>query len=440
MRRDLPADLAIGIDFGTSNTVVALADGSGRVEAIRFAHGGSDHNVFVTALCFWDERHAGTKRMRVEGGPWAIEEFMAGHLAHRFIQSFKSFAASASFQETRIFRERFRFEDLLATFLRTLKRHADDRLDFASRRLVMGRPVRFAGHAPNDALAMQRYRAACETLGASHAEYVYEPVGAAYFFARQLDHDATVLVADFGGGTSDFSVMRFSRKGGEIQAEPLSHSGVGIAGDMFDYRIVDHVVSPKLGKGAGYRSFGKVLAIPNRYYTNFARWSHLAMMKASGELNELRELEKSAVDPSPLRHFIDIVEYDHGFELYRAVSDAKIALSQNDETEFLFKAEGFELKARVTRKEFERWIRPDVKRIEETIDEALTKANVKPQEIERVFLTGGTSYVPMIRRLFLDRFGEQRLMSADQFESIAYGLALIAATGHAARWSINAAA
>lgn len=430
------ADLSIGVDFGTSNTVVALAGDDGHVEAIRFAH-GDGARIFVTALCFWEERHGNGKRTLVEGGPWAIDQFVDGHAAHRFIQSFKTFAASATFQETRIFRERYRFEDLLATFLRTLKKHAGPRLDFGVRNLVIGRPVAFAGHAPDDALAMERYRAAFGKLGADAAAYVYEPVGAAYFFARRLERDATVLVADFGGGTSDFSVMRFIRDNSGLRATPMAHTGVGIAGDAFDYRIVDRLISPQLGKGGRYRSFSKLLAIPNRYYSNFARWSQLAMMKSSGELKELRELERSAVDPEPLRHFIDIIDYDHGFALYRAVSDAKIALSSADETELVFKAESFELRAGVTRADFESWIAEDVALIAETMDKALRKAGVASADIDQVFLTGGTSYVPLIRRLFIDRFGEERLTSVDQFESIAYGLALLGATGDAPQWSYD---
>src|SRR5580692_9648485 len=154
------AMLSIGIDFGTSNTVVAYAHPDGRTEALTFDHNGQTLNGFVTALCFWDERHRGVATTRVEGGPWAIDQFLDGSAALRFIQSFKTFAASATFQETRILRERYRFEDLLAAFLRTLVKHADARLDLSSSNIVIGRPVTFAGRQPNDTLAMQRYRTA----------------------------------------------------------------------------------------------------------------------------------------------------------------------------------------------------------------------------------------------------------------------------------------
>jgi len=429
-------DLSIGIDFGTSNTVVAVADSQGHVEALTFDHGGESLKVYVTALCFWDERHGNGWRTQVEGGPWAIEHFLEGLDPHRFIQSFKTFAGSATFQETRIFRDRYRFEDLLSTFLRTLMRHGGSRLDWGVRNVVIGRPVQFAGHNPDDDLAMQRYRAAFGKLGADHARYVYEPVGAAFFYARRLNHDSTVLVADFGGGTSDFSVMRFSREAGVLRAEPLGHSGIGIAGDAFDYRIVDHVVSPQLGKGGLYRSMGKTLTIPNHYYANFARWNRLAMMKGSGDLKELRELAKVALDPEPLEKFIDIIEYDLGFALYRAVSSAKVALSNQDETEFRFEGGSVDIRARIARADFEDWIAKDVQRIAEALDEALVQSGLSPDAIDKVFLTGGTSFVPAIRRLFVERFGEERLTSADQFESIAYGLALIGQTAEPDRWAI----
>ncbi len=430
--------VSIGIDFGTSNTVVALATDDGLVEAIRFDHRGRRHSVYVSALCFWEDPPG--SGARAEGGPWAIERFLEGRHVHRFMQSFKTFAASTSFDSTRVFRQRYLFEDLLAAFLRTLERHGGDRFGFEAPTIVVGRPVRFAGGNPDEALAMQRYRAAFERLGAGHARYVYEPVGAAFSFARRLERDATVLVADFGGGTSDFSVMRFSQVGGRLRAEPLGHAGIGIAGDTFDRRIVDHVVSPRLGQGSFYRSFDKVLPIPVHYYANLARWHQLAMMKGSGDLRELRELSRTALEPGPLRDFITIVELDLGFSLYRAVSDAKVALSVHEQVDFRFDGGGIDIRSAITRDDFEAWIAEDVVRLGATIDKVLGKAGIGADEVDKVFLTGGTSFVPAVQQLFAERFSHERLTSADQFESIAYGLALIGHSPDPDRWAAAAGA
>ena len=429
---------SIGIDFGTSNTVVALADASGRVETLRFRHDESDLGVYASALAFWQDRASPGLPPRVEGGPWAIARALEGRSGLRFIQSFKTFAASRTFQSTIIFRQRYQFEDLLAAFLRTLARHAGTRLDFGAARLNIGRPVQFSGSAPDDALAMERYRAAFGRLGAGAARYVYEPVGAAFSFARQVNHDATVLVADFGGGTSDFSIIRFSRPGGQLKAEPLGHSGIGVAGDTFDSRIVDQVVAPRLGKGGSYRSFGKVLPLPAHYYATLARWNELALMKASRDLQDLRELERSAIDPEPLRDFITLIEDDLGFALYRAVSAAKVGLSSAEAVPFRFADGPLAIEATITRADFERWIAGDLERIGKAVDEVLAKSGLPASAVEKVFLTGGTSFVPAVQRLFADRFGAGKLTAADQFESIAQGLALIGLATDRDQWAVAA--
>lgn len=430
--------VSIGVDFGTSNTVVALADAGGAVETLRFRHGESLLGVYATALAFWQDRASAGLPPKAEGGPWAIEKALEGRGGLRFIQSFKTFAASRSFQSTIIHRQRFHFEDLLATFLSTLQRHAGGRLDLGAARLTIGRPVQFSGGNPDDALAMQRYRTAFGRFGASAARYVYEPVGAAFAFARQLQGEATVLVADFGGGTSDFSLIRFSRHGGRLRAEPLGHSGLGVAGDTFDARIVDQVIAPRLGKGGQYRSFGKVLPVPAHYFTSLARWNELALMKGTRDLAELRELERNALDPAPLADFITLIEDDLGFALYRAVSGAKVALSAADSVDFRFADGDLAIEATITRADFERWISPDLARIAGAVDQVLAQAGLPAAAVDKVFLTGGTSFVPAVQRLFGERFGESRLTSADQFESIAQGLALIGLAEDGDQWAVAA--
>ncbi len=260
---------------------------------------------------------------------------------------------------------------------------------------MVGRPVRFSGGNPDDALAGSRYRAAFDRLGVRNEHYVYEPVGAAFFFAQRLRADAVVLVADFGGGTSDFSVVRFARRGGRLEPRPLGHAGIGIAGDTFDYRIIEAVVSPRLGKDGQYKSFGKILSMPQSYFANFARWNQLAMMKTSGELKELGKLARLALDPEPLHKFIEIVENDLGLLLYRAVSRAKTELSTTqDLTEFRFQHGDIDIRQPIARREFEAWIAEDIDRLAATVDEALENAGVTAAGIDQVFLTGGSSFIP----------------------------------------------
>jgi len=355
----------------------------------------------------------------------------------RFLQSFKTFAASASFHSTAIHGKAWRYEDLMAAFVEKMLTQSEPPLAQAARRLVIGRPVAYAGHAPDAALAQTRYLAALAKCGVEDVHFVYEPVAAAFYFAQRLERDATVLVADFGGGTSDFSIVRFSLGKEGLRAIPMAKTGVGLAGDRFDFRIIDNVVSPRLGKGSRYKSFDKMLDFPTHYFTNFAAWHQLAIMKAGPTLRELRQLAKASDAPDEIEMLITIIDEDLGYPLYKAVSEVKLALSHDEQAQLCFNSDGIVIEASVERAQFERWIEPDLLRIDKAVEAALEQAGLAAGEIDKVFLTGGTSFVPAVRARFGARFGEERLETGDQLLSIAYGLALIGEEKDIERWTVR---
>jgi hypothetical chaperone protein len=305
--------------------------------------------------------------------------------------------------------------------------------------LVAGRPVAFAGVNPNETLALERYERAFKRVGFEKITYVYEPVAAAYFFAQRLTQAATVLVADFGGGTSDFSIIRFEPTDGELKSIPLAHSGVAVAGDVFDYRILEHAILPQLGHRARYKSIDKILEVPTHYHHRFAQWNQLALMKSPVVLRELREFLRYAIERDGLEKFLMIIENDLGYPLYKSVADAKAALSNAKSTRMEFRASDFgydlSLSAEIKRSDFESWIADDLQKIEDAVDEALGEARINASEIDRVFLTGGSSFVPAVRAIFDQRFDPVKIETGDQLESIAYGLALIARSKNPAAWA-----
>lgn len=431
------SDLSIGIDFGTTNTVVALAGASGPAHLVKFPAPERELFAFRSALSFYAPPDKPSDRT-VEAGPWAIEAYVEDPLETRFIQSFKSFSASESFTETQILGRRYVFEDLLSAFLLRLRDHAGGELAEMPKRVIVGRPVTFAGAAPSESLALTRYEAAFKRLGFTEILYAYEPVGAAFFFARELQEDATVLVGDFGGGTSDFSIIRFTREGGEIRSTPLGRSGVGVAGDAFDYRIIDNLVSPELGKGSTYTSFGKTLPIPNRYYSAFARWDQLALMRASRDMREIRKLVREADEPEKIGRLVETLDENYGYLLYRSVSKLKEALSADEAAEFRFEAGDISIMRDVPRAEFEGWIAPELGLIEKAVDEALADAGLSADGIDRVFLTGGSSLVPAVRDIFHRRFPAEKIERGAELESIASGLALMGRERDLTRWTKTA--
>ena len=430
---DSAAAPALGLDFGTTNTVVALADGAGASTLVEFDGAAAAGAVFRSALCFWEEER-GWNGVAHEAGPWAIAEYLASPLDSRFVQSFKSVAASASFERAMVFNKPFRFEDMGRLFLQKLVAHAGGRLDVRPQRVIAGRPVEYAGARPDPAIARQRYDLMLRDFGVE-LHYVFEPLGAAYSYAARLTEPATVLVADFGGGTTDFSVVRVAKPGAARRCEPLASAGIGIAGDRFDQRIVDRVVLPLLGKGGQYRSFGKLLDIPGGWFAEFADWSRLALMRNRRTMEELRRLQRSAVDPVPVGRMIALIEEEQGFPLYDAVGRLKRALSSDVCAGFTFAGGGVEIMAEVRRGDFEQWIADDLRRIEATMDVALVRAGLRAEAIDRVFLTGGSSLIPAIRAIFDRRFDAGRVATGGELTSIAHGLALIGAEADPAGWA-----
>jgi hypothetical chaperone protein len=430
--------LSIGIDFGTTNTVVvAIALPGEPVCAAQFHDDRELSDIYRSVLCFEHLDHYDTPS---HAGMKAIRAFLESVYETRFIQSFKSHVASRAFEETRIFNRGFRFEDLLSIFFRHAMADAAGEFDGRGARIVSGRPVTFVGAAPDETLALERYAEAYRRVGLADPAYVYEPVAAAYYYAQRLRSDALALVCDFGGGTSDFSLIRFKRRGNLVAATPLGHAGVGIAGDSFDYRIIDAVVSPHLGKGTLFRSFDKILPVPQHYHTSFARWHQLAMLKTPKHIRELERLERASLSPDKIAKLLDVIRNDWGFNIYRAVSDAKISLSSAESTRFSLKLGGLDIDERITREDFERWIAGDIARIERTVDDLLIGEGINARDVDSVFLTGGSSLIPAVRRIFAARFGDERLAEGHNFLSVAYGLALIGLENDVEPWLASPAA
>ncbi|CCM74893.1 Hsp70 family protein [Rhizobium mesoamericanum] len=427
---------ALGFDFGTTNTVLATADGQ-TTHSMAFTSTAGNADSMRTALSFMKDSKLGASALKVEAGHAAIRQFIDNPGDCRFLQSIKTFAASALFQGTLIYAKRHSFEDLMEVFVRRLRNYAGDNWPSDLKRIVTGRPVHFAGASPDPVLATERYNEALSRFGFPEVHYVYEPVAAAFYFAQNLKSDATVLVADFGGGTTDYSLIRFETVGGKLTAIPIGHSGVGIAGDHFDYRMIDNIVAPEIGKGSHFKSFDKILEVPTNYYSSFGRWNQLSIFKTSREFEDLKRLVRTALEPEKLETFIDLVDHDEGYPLYQAVSATKMALSAADEAAFDFAPLGRGGHRTIRRVDFESWIADDLARIEGALDDVLEKTKTTCDMIDKVFLTGGTSFVPAVRRIFTERFDADRIETGGELLSIAHGLALIGEREDIEQWTVQ---
>ncbi len=422
----------IGLDFGTTNSALAFADSSvprgARLSEFRVTKERESTqrvNTFRSVLFF----EAPDRGPRLDGlaGPFALEKYRDTGGNGRLLLSLKSFLSSTLFRSTDVFGKTFTLEELVAVLLRRLREQVEEQHGDIGSRVVLGRPVRFVGDdgdVPSE-LPLSRLREAAALAGFTDVQFEFEPVAAAKHYESGLDHDELVLVGDFGGGTSDFCLMHL---GPSRDAEILGTEGVGLAGDAFDGEIIRHVIAPALGAGGSYRSFmeQRIIAIPPWPYERLRKWHHLSFLKSPSTMRFLQELKTQALEPAKIEALLQIVEEDLGPELFKSVEGTKQRLSKESQVVLSFNEPPTCIETAVERALFEQWISVQLQAIERCIEDVLKNANVKPKDVNRVFLTGGSALVPAVRAIFARRFGEEKLTGGDELTSVATGLALCA--------------
>jgi hypothetical chaperone protein len=420
-------DRVIGLDFGTTNSAIAVADDQGRATLAAFSAGPSTTTSFRSILYFPPKDKTAGKQVETKAGPEAIASYLDSDTKGRLVVSIKSYLASRVFTTTNINGRNYSLEDLIAIILRRLRMAAIDQFNTSASRVVLGRPVRFSGAETegDEALALKRLQAAAELAGFSEISFEFEPVAAAYQYETQLDHDELVLIGDFGGGTSDFTLARLGPGRKASGAHPvIGTSGVPIAGDTFDSRIMMQLVAPKLGLGSNYISLGKKLPVPVWVFSQLSSWHHMFLLKEPKTMAVLREVKTQASEPEKVAALIQIIAENLGYALYRAVEETKLQLTEEELARFKFSLAMVQLEDQLERWRFESWIQEDMQSIAQSVQSLLNQCGIKPAGVDSVFLTGGSSFVPVVRRYFSKVFGAAKLRSGEELTTVAKGLAL----------------
>jgi hypothetical chaperone protein len=421
----------VGIDFGTSNTVLALASAAGEVELLEHALLGAATHGYRTLLFFDPEEQDVRRPIQFHAGVEAIEAYLESLGEGRLIQSFKTHLTNTALARTQIAQHTVGLDDMLTLFFFRLRQRLQAR-GVTVRHAMLGRPVRFAGaRSDEDSTAAQaRLQAAARAAGFEAVGFELEPIAAAYHYERALTRPELALVADFGGGTTDFCLMRLGPQPPQPrdrQHDIVATGGVAVAGDDLDAAIIEQLVCPRLGQGSVYDEMGRTLEIPRSYYYKLARWHHLSFLKGQRTRAELLRVQRLARQPEAIAALVHVIENNQGFHLHKAVEQLKVALSSEPAAAFSYVDGPVHIEARVERTELEGWIAEHVAAIARALDDTLARAGVEPNAVDRVFMTGGTAFVPAVRREFERRFGPDKLTGGDELLSIASGLALHAA-------------
>ena len=410
------------IDFGTSNSLLAAADARHIFAPAPLDPMASDATVLRSALYFTDLAHG-------VFGAQALQRFVENGFRGRLIRSIKRHLPSRSFTLTRVGDKLVTLEQLIGAFLRAMRERGCTHYGVEVERVVLGRPARFSNDADEDTLAEQRLKRAAELAGFRDVRFCPEPVAAAYDFVDDLAEPRTVLVADLGGGTSDFTLVRMRRDGFDA-SDVLAVVGVAVAGDVIDGALVRSRVAPEFGSRTRYRApFGKnVLEMSVDLVDLLCSPADLTLVDRNAVLKRIADIRAGAVDPAidgPLLDRLHVVIDDGiGFTLYDSVEAAKRRLSDVEATRFHFDYPGAEVDIAVTRSELEVASRRAVAQIARALDETLEAGRMRPQDVDILCLTGGTSRMPVVERTLSARLPNARLRRLRSFHSVVQGLAL----------------
>ena len=406
----------IGIDFGTSNSLASLAKNN-QIEFVNYP----DDNISNPTILYFPVK---SKQFYI--GNEAVQRYLTNleesGVGGRLMLSIKTLLPDAKFDHTLVAGHgRFTAEDLVARFLSILKQMAEKQFCRQFDGVVLGRPVEFSE------LAVNRLEKAARIAGFEEVVFWLEPVAAAMAYELTSTEDELICVVDIGGGTSDVCVIETSL------SRSLSHDrlndikavgGISEAGDELSSKIMKHKLSPRFGANSTFKSLGKVLPFPSHIICKLSKWHRINLLNNRGDKETLKSIYPSSDRPKDVERLLNLINHHYGFELFRAIDTAKKHLSISDRATVKFSP--LDLNEEINITEFEEMIAPTAQKIEESIYNCLTAATVKPKDIKRVILTGGTSQVPLLNRSVIKIFGGKKILRPDYFSSVATGLGYVA--------------
>lgn len=412
--------LVYAIDFGTSNSLLAAADPERLHEPVALDPDATDPTVMKSLL------------YTPSDGAWffgakAIEEYTEHGAEGRFFRSLKKYLPDPGFAGTSVHKRFYNLTELIAVILRAMRERANTAFEQDVTSVVLGRPARFAFDEEGDKLATARLEAAAKLAGFKEVSFCPEPVAAAYEFRHHLSEPRTVLIADFGGGTSDFSVLKLGRER-FTDRDVLATHGLSIAGDRFDGALMKNAIAPHFGTEVTYKlpMGSNELKLPQHLINKLCSPADVSFLSRRDMMTLLKDAQRWALRPGDaerMNRLFVLIEEHLGYKLFKAIEATKIALSDASRTLFQFAHPGIEVEAEVARADFVAYTNELVESITKELDETLRQAQVVAGEIDIVCCTGGTAKIPALSQALERRFGKEKLRQHRHFHSVVGGLA-----------------
>ncbi|KZT17256.1 heat-shock protein [Acidovorax sp. GW101-3H11] len=410
-------DTTLGIDFGTSNSAMAVRQGAGPARMIALE--GAAHTL-PTALFFNGEDHS------THFGRDAVAQYLAG-TEGRLMRSLKSLLGSALLQDkTAVHNRMVSYQDIISLFLHMLAQKARDELGGLPGRVVMGRPVHFVdGDAERDQQAEDALRQAALGAGFKNVSFQFEPIAAALDYEQRIAHESLVLVVDIGGGTSDFTVVRLGPERmarADRSADVLATTGVHIGGTDFDRRLSLDLLMPLLG----FRHTGPTgREVPSRVFFDLSTWHLIQWLYAPRALRDAQNLRTDYADARLHGRLMWVLNERLGHRLANTVEQAKIAASLSD-ADAPMPLDWIEpdLAAAVTSQGLAQFLEQPLAQVVACAQDCVRSAGLAGQGLEAIYLTGGSSALRPLRQALKAAFPGTPQVEGDLFGGVAAGLAV----------------
>ena len=419
------SDTVLAIDFGTSNSLVGAFHQGKRIEALAIDKAARDPSLMRTLLYF---PNADTCYYGAE----ALQQFIENDMDGRLFRSFKSNLPNEYYLGTMIDRRVLSLENLIGIFLLELKKRSEKILGTEVTSAVIGRPARYSMDEVAEGFALHRMQKAADFAGFKRVEFFPEPLAAALDYRRSIQSEKLALIGDFGGGTSDFTVMKMS-PAVFSKSDVLGVDGCPLAGDALDSVFMSERLNKSFGAQASYRfpMSSNILKMPTSVMERLNKPAHIVHLKDRETYNFIREVQKCTLNESDkklIQRLFVMIEDQQIFPFFEEIEKTKRTLSEESKAFFDFQYPDLETQETFFKSEFEHWAEKVKTPIFQALDRCLSQAGVQDSQIDLIFLTGGTGHVPFVRKTFEDRFGKEKLQTSAFFHSVLSGL--IEAAGH----------
>ncbi len=457
--------MRLGIDFGTTNTSAAVFDGETLTYIPLDLQNGSEYNL--RSMIYVDSHHH--VRLGVDavqtflredtGRAVVLEEKVVGTIENtvasqgfetgeqggpitiiydvhvnedvgirgRLLQSIKTGLRSSAYRGTKIFGRFYTVEELIACILRHVRQRAEEYLGQPVEEALLGRPVIFSDDPEEDRLAEDKLRRAAQLGGFAQVDFLPEPLAAAAFYVNRTPRAQTILVFDFGGGTLDLTVLKVrAGRNQEVRQEVLASVGVLVGGDDLDSAIMRGKVAPYFGTQSAIdvNFDGRLVPFPEPLADLLAQWQTIPALTRPENIPIIKRAIQYGNDRAAFQALETLATQNYGFALFQAIEQAKRELSEATESTIKLQLGDYALAAALQRVEFNRLIGYEQAEVRRGIREVLAAAGLKPQKVDVVVATGGSSSIPAFQALLRHELPGAELVVSDIFGSVTGGLAI----------------